>query len=250
MNMDAAQTPTDPTLAGGPTSHLTLIMLVSMLACAALFLLWPEIDLRTSAAFYTEGAGFSGERNAFVMALYRGIPMMSNAIIIGLFIALFAYMFQRGQQGARRRIQVGYLITALILGPGLLIDVVLKDHWGRARPVKVTEFGGAATFSPAIIPSDQCGRNCSFVSGHASAGFYFVSLGFLGGAVARRRWTLIGLGLGGIFGFGRIAQGGHFLSDVVFSFYATWFAAWLAWIIFRKLGWLTDPDHTGLARPD
>ncbi|AWI81261.1 MAG: hypothetical protein CVU19_06040 [Betaproteobacteria bacterium HGW-Betaproteobacteria-13] len=247
--MDAAQTPTGPTLEGRPQSRLTLIMLVSMLACAALFLLWPEIDLRTSAAFYTESSGFWGERNAFVMALYRGIPMMSNAIIIGLFIALFAYMFQRGLQGARRRIQVGYLITALILGPGLLIDVVLKDHWGRARPAKVTEFGGAATFSPAIIPSDQCGKNCSFVSGHASAGFYFVSLGFLGGVAARRRWTLIGLGLGGVFGFGRVAQGGHFLSDIVFSFYATWFAAWLAWVIFRKLGWLSDPDELAETTP-
>ncbi len=247
--MDAAQTPAGTAPEGGPRSRLTLIMLVSMLACSALFLLWPEIDLRTSAAFYTEGSGFWGERNAFVMALYRGIPMMSNAIIIGLFIALFAYMFQRGLQGARRRIQVGYLITALILGPGLLIDVVLKDHWGRARPAKVTEFGGAATFSPAIIPTDQCGKNCSFVSGHASAGFYFVSLGFLGGVAARRRWTLIGLGLGAVFGFGRVAQGGHFLSDIVFSFYATWFAAWLAWVIFIKLGWMSDPDETGASTP-
>ena len=247
--MDAAQTPAGTAPEGGPHSRLTLIMLVSMLACSALFLLWPEIDLRTSAVFYTEGSGFWGERNAFVMALYRGIPMMSNAIIIGLFIALFAYMFQRGLQGARRRIQVGYLITALILGPGLLIDVVLKDHWGRARPAKVTEFGGAATFSPAIIPTDQCGKNCSFVSGHASAGFYFVSLGFLGGVAARRRWTLIGLGLGAVFGFGRVAQGGHFLSDIVFSFYATWFAAWLAWVIFIKLGWMSDPDETGATTP-
>lgn len=223
-------------------SRLTQIMLVSMLICAAIFLVWPQIDLGVSALFYDENTGFSGDRNAFVMALYRGIPLMSNAIIIGLFIAMFAYMFQSGLHGARRRIQVGFLIVSLMLGPGLLIDVVLKDYWGRARPAKVTEFGGAATFSRALIPTDQCARNCSFVSGHASAGFYFVSLGFLGGAVARRRWTLIGLGLGSVFGLGRIAQGGHFLSDIVFSFYATWFAAWLTWQIFVKLGWMKDQE--------
>lgn len=227
-----------------PISHLTLYMVLSMVACGAAFTLWPALDLSFSSAFHRSDTGFIGDDYAFVQALFRGIPMMSKAIIIGLLIALFAYAFQRDEHGARRRIQVGYLIVALLLGPGLLIDVVLKDFWGRARPAKVVEFGGAATFSPALVPTDQCPINCSFVSGHASAGFYAVSLGFLGGAASRRRWTLIGLALGSVAGVARISQGGHFLSDVVFSFYATWFAAWLAWIIFLKLGWLQDPDRT------
>ncbi|MDR0717023.1 MAG: phosphatase PAP2 family protein, partial [Azoarcus sp.] len=98
--------------------------------------------------------------------------------------------------------------------------------------------GGNARFTPALQPTDQCGKNCSFVSGHASAGFFAVSLGFLGGASARRRWTLAGLALGGIAGLGRIAQGGHFLSDVVFAFFITWWSAWLVWLVFRKLGWM------------
>lgn len=234
----------DSSQARRPDVGLPLVMFLSMIASCAIFLLWPDIDLRISAAFFDADSGFSGERSAFVMALYRGIPMMSKAIIIGLFIALFAYTFQRGAHGARRRMQVGYLIIVLMLGPGLMIDVVLKDHWGRARPARVTEFGGTARFSSALVISDQCAKNCSFVSGHASAGFYFASLGFLGGAVARRRWTLIGLGLGGVFGYGRIAQGAHFLSDVVFSFYATWFVAWLVWLAFRKVGWIGNPEHS------
>lgn len=248
--MAIVDTTCDPFVAPRRSSRLTLYMLLSMVFCGAVFTLWPSIDLATSAVFYREGTGFAGERNAFVLALYRGIPMMSKAIIIGLFIALFAYAFQRGGHGARRRIQVGYLIAALALGPGLMIDVVLKDFWGRARPYKVMEFGGEASFSPALMPSKQCESNCSFVSGHASAGFYAVSLGFLGGAAARRRWTLIGLTLGGLAGLGRLTQGGHFLSDIVFSFYATWFAAWLAWIIFIKLGWLQDPDRATGPEPN
>ena len=222
-------------------SPLTLAMLFSMISCGLIFSLWPGLDLWVTSQFYDPATGFSGERSAFVIALYRGIPMMSKAIILGLFIAMFAYAFQRGAQGLKRRIQVGYLITALVLGPGLLIDVLLKDFWGRARPAKVAEFGGSAVFTPALVPAKQCDNNCSFVSGHASAGFYAVSLGFLGGAAARRRWTLIGFALGGIAGYGRIVQGGHFLSDVLFSFFATWFAAWFAWVIFRRLGWLTEP---------
>jgi lipid A 4'-phosphatase len=234
-------------------SRLTAVMLLTMVVCAIVFTAFPEIDLAASRAFYDPVRGFIGDYHPVAQSLYRGIPLMSRAVIIGLLIALFAYSFQRGETGLRRRIQVGYLIAALALGPGLLIDVGLKDYWGRARPAKVVEFGGAKTFSPAMHPADQCENNCSFVSGHASAGFYLVSLGFLGGAAARRRWTLIGLAVGALFGLGRIAQGGHFLSDIVFSFYATWFSAWLAWVIFVRLGWLrTDPADvpaTAAARP-
>jgi lipid A 4'-phosphatase len=42
------------------------------------------------------------------------------------------------------------------------------------------------------------------------------------GRTWRRRWTLIGLTAGALVGLGRIMQGGHYLSDVVFSFYAVW----------------------------
>lgn len=229
-------------------SMLTATILVTMLASAVVFSLYPEIDLKVSGAFFDPSQGFVGERDAFVQSLYKGVPLMSRAIIIALFIALFAYSIDRGQSGARRRAQVGFLIVSLALGPGLLIDVALKDNWGRARPAKIQEFGGTQTFTPALHRSDQCDSNCSFVSGHASAGFYLVSLGFLGNAAARRRWTLIGLSAGALFGFGRITQGGHFLSDIVFSFYATWFAAWITWILFRRLGWL-PPDTTERAPP-
>lgn len=221
-------------------NRLTIWMTVSMAVCALVFTVWPELDLAVSRVFYDPVRGFSGDYNPLVQSLYRGIPLMSKATIIGLFIALFAYSIQRGATGQKRRTQVAYLIAALVLGPGLVIDVVLKDYWGRARPYKVAEFGGTKTFTPATQPSDQCENNCSFVSGHASAGYYLVSLGFLGGLAVRRRWTLIGLVVGTVFGLGRIAQGGHFLSDILFSFYATWFAAWAAWMIFVRLGWLQD----------
>jgi len=223
-------------------SRLTLTMVVSMVFFALLFTLWPQLDLATSAAFFSDGH-FNGEKSALVMALYGGIPVMSKAIIISLFLALFFFCFVRSEKGRRRRAQVGYLLVALALGPGLLIDVVLKDNWGRARPAKVSEFGGQSRFTPAMVPSRECDNNCSFVSGHASAGFYIVSLGFLGGALALRRWTLIGLVAGGLFGLARVSQGGHFLSDVVFSFYATWFAAWFSWLLFRWLGWLPAEGH-------
>jgi lipid A 4'-phosphatase len=47
-------------------------------------------------------------------------------------------------------------------------------------------------------------------------GFYFIAFAL---AFPRRRWRWLGLGLGlgAAIGLVRILQGGHFLSDVVFS---------------------------------
>ena len=52
----------------------------------------------------------------------------------------------------------------------------------------------------------------------------------------RRRWFLIGLVSGAVIGAGRIMQGGHFLSDVIFAFYTVWLSCELvAWIDHRRL---------------
>ena len=223
-------------------SRLTLTMLCTFVGWGILFSVWPGIDLAVSAAFFDPVTGFYGDHAPFSQLLYRGIPTFSRIIIIGLICALLIHLFMRSPQAVKRRIQIGYLVAALILGPGLVIDAVLKSYWGRARPVQVTEFGGERQFTPALYPARQCKDNCSFVSGHAAAGFYFVSLGFLGGPLVRRRWTLTGLFAGAIFGYGRITQGGHFLSDVVFSFYACWFSAWVMWWLFVKIGWFSNPS--------
>jgi lipid A 4'-phosphatase len=64
-------------------------------------------------------------------------------------------------------------------------------------------------------------------------GFYFLSFGYLFPR-QRRRWLGIGLSLGGLIGLARIAQGGHFISDVVFSFFAVYFTAKLVYYLMRK----------------
>lgn len=225
---------------------LTLTILLSMLAAAALFTLWPELDLAVSAFFYCpEIADFAGDQSVLAGAMFKLIPYISTGIILFLAAIFIASFFAPAPRRRHWRLRSGFLLAALILGPGLIIDMAAKDHWGRARPSRIAEFGGNARFTPALLPADQCGKNCSFVSGHASAGFFAVSLGFLGGAGARRRWTLAGLALGGIAGLGRIAQGGHFLSDVVFAFFITWWSAWLVWLIFRKLGWMDSTGERG-----
>ena len=43
-----------------------------------------------------------------------------------------------------------FLFLGLLVGPGLVVNGILKDHWGRARPAEIIEFGGTAHFSPAF----------------------------------------------------------------------------------------------------
>lgn len=110
-----------------------------------------------------------------------------------------------------------FLIAVLVVGPGVVANLVLKDNLGRARPRDVVEFGGSKAFTPPLVPSRECPRNCSFVSGEASSMFAaFFALALL--LPQHRRGLLVaGLASGILAGAVRILQGGHFLSDVLFA---------------------------------
>ena len=136
-----------------------------------------------------------------------------------------------------------FVIIALLLGPGLVVNQVFKQNWGRARPNEVVQFGGTNTYSAPLEISNQCESNCSFVSGHASGGFFILTLTW---ALRRRRWFWIGLISGGLVGLGRILQGGHFLSDIVFAFWTVYFSSQLTAALFGIKAPRNDNDHAQL----
>jgi lipid A 4'-phosphatase len=110
---------------------------------------------------------------------------------------------------------MAYLSLTMLIGPGLIVNLLFKDHWGRARPTTIAEFGGKLSFSPPFVFSDQCDDNCSFASGHAAIAFWIFALAMLLPPPWRARagWAAIGFGL--LIGLVRVIQGAHFLSDVV-----------------------------------
>jgi lipid A 4'-phosphatase len=110
-----------------------------------------------------------------------------------------------------------FLLLCFAIGPGLVANTIFKDHWGRARPVQIVEFGGDKSYTPPLMPSDQCAHNCSFFSGEASAIFAL----FFAAALVVPQWST-GLIFAGILagladGLVRISQGAHFMSDVLFA---------------------------------
>lgn len=197
-------------------SRRLIVGLVCVLAlAAALLTLFPGVDLAVSRAFFG-GEIFIWHGRTVAERVHNALPWVIAALAVGLTLAWLA-------AGLRRRPVLGigtrgwlFLVLVLGLGPGLLVNVVLKDNWGRARPLHVQEFGGPLAFTPAGVPSDQCARNCSFVAGDPSVGFSLHAFAYV---VPRRRRLVLagGLAAGGVLGLLRIGQGAHFLGDVVYS---------------------------------
>ncbi len=182
----------------------------------ALFLLAPGIDTAVSWVFYNPQSGFTLASWPPLVLLEGSIRWIAWGIVLVVAIgALWLWLTGKPLWRFDRKALI-FIVAATVLGPGIVVNTVLKDHWGRARPSQIEAFGGAKQFTPAPLPADQCARNCAFVSGHAALGFSLVSFAFLLPAGrARRNAAIAALGFGGLVGLGRIAAGAHFLSDVV-----------------------------------
>lgn len=149
--------------------------------------------------------------------IYRWGPLPGLLLGIGGGIAALVARFGYGD---KERARAGlYLLITLALGPGLLINAVLKPLCKRPRPVSLQEFGGDQQFVAVGSLGDVAG-NHSFPSGHASMGFLLMAPAFL---LYRQRpgWAVAvlvgGVAMGLLIGWGRMVQGGHFATDVVWS---------------------------------
>lgn len=127
-----------------------------------------------------------------------------------------------------------FLVTTLALAPGIVANVILKDMWGRPRPIDVTVFNGADPFVPWWDPRGVCPKNCSFVSGEASAAFWTLAPAALAPAPWRRLAYAGALAFGATMGLVRMAGGGHFFSDTAFAGVFTFLIVWTVHgLIFR-----------------
>jgi len=119
------------------------------------------------------------------------------------------------------------MIATLALGPGLLANVLLKDNWGRPRPMELVKFGGPERFVPWWDPRGDCPKNCSFISGEPSGAFWTLAPA----ALAPPHWRALAyagaLTFGAAVGLLRMLAGGHFFSDVVFAGVFMFLLLWL-----------------------
>ncbi|MGH7125191.1 MAG: hypothetical protein ACREFI_12515 [Stellaceae bacterium] len=108
-----------------------------MVAAVALFLLTPGIDLWVSGLFYKPGEGFFLANLGVVRVIYRAVPWIVAAEIIGIPLLLLLGWW-RGREISGIGLKQGvFVLLVLALGPGLAVNTMFKDHWGRARPSHV-----------------------------------------------------------------------------------------------------------------
>lgn len=188
-----------------------LILLLILCLYASLS---PFLDLQITRYFFVDNH-FS--EHPFFTLLYKYGERPAQLFVIA---ALFFLPKQRL-----------YLALTLIVGAFLINEVALKNHWGRPRPKQVIEFGGRQPFRPFYAPNffSQPEPSKSFPCGHCTAGYYFFCLYFLGRRL-KKPWLcqgglLFALLFGSLIGLARIAQGGHFFTDVLFGALVMYFTA-------------------------
>jgi lipid A 4'-phosphatase len=219
-----------------PSRRWILILSIALFGAALLLpVMYPNIDLLISGLFYTSGQGFVYAGNPALLFLqhvaYYGARILGVALALA---TLIAFVKKAPVLGIDSK-GWAFLFLALVIGPGLIANAGFKDHWGRARPREVTEFGGSTAFSPALVPQTTAHKNGSFISGDGAFGFFLPSFAYAVPRRLSRKFFWGGIGGGILFGIARIMMGAHFFSDVVFAaFFMLLTSACLHAVLFGK----------------
>ena len=216
-----------------------LIVALFIVAGAELVLsLFPEIDLWIAQAFYDV---IDANDNLFTLSLSPTISalrtfgtwleiLLITSPVIAIMVKLFlpqTRMFISGRAAV-------FLILSYALGPGLLVNVALKDNWGRPRPGHITQFGGDKYYSAFWDFRGECQRNCSFVSGEAASAAWTIAPA----ALAPSSWRPLAYGAALTFyiviALLRITVGAHFLSDIIFAGVITFLVIWVTYALIYR----------------
>lgn len=220
---------------------------VTFALLAVIFVAWPTLDLAVAAHFQQNGwAWLLSPEHPLIALPYQGLPHFGR-LLVTVFLVLWLVSFVPRLAWFRaQRLLFAFLLVGAVVGPILVVDAGLKNHVGRARPAQTETFGGQLAFTPAFAISDQCRRNCSFVSGHVATTAFIMVFGWLGSPRLRRRWLLASLAAAAYMSLVRMSVGGHFLSDCLFAWFATYFSLWLVECVFARAAWL-ERGRSGFA---
>lgn len=215
-------------------SRLVNITLIIAAFVSFLFVIFPEMDIAFSALFFEDKKGFIYKNNMVIYQIYKILPILTK--IFTFFCIVYLLVIGLKHRNFNKIICSGvfFLVIAGIIGPGLVVNSLFKENFGRARPAQVTLFNGTKEFTSAFKMTHQCKTNCSFSSGHAAMGFYFTAIAYVAGLAYFNKIYIAGLIFGGIVGLSRIVMGGHFLSDVVVSAFIVLLLNHIIFILWQK----------------
>lgn len=198
---------------------------VLVLAVLTSLIFWvSDLDIRVASWFYypeNPDQPWPLKQLAFVKVMFDyAFEFLVTLSILALFIFLASFFNPFCKTW---RYKALYVVLLVALGPGLVVNLIFKDHWGRPRPVHIQEFGGQYQY----IPPGKMGNtpDKSFVCGHCSVGYAFFAVYFLA-QNHKLIYFLLTLAFAWSMGFTRMAAGGHFISDVLWSGYLVFLVAY------------------------
>jgi lipid A 4'-phosphatase len=194
-----------------------------------IFAIWPALDLQLAAIFFEpQRGGFWRSYHPIYLrardASTWAIALVATPAVLALILKLFRPRRPLIIPGRA----IVLMLATLALAPGVLANLVLKEHWGRPRPIDVAQFGGKEHFRPWWDPRGDCPKNCSFIAGEPSGAFWTMA----GAALVPPPWRPIAYGaalaFGGAVGLLRMAAGAHFFTDVIFAGAFAFLVIWTA----------------------
>jgi membrane-associated PAP2 superfamily phosphatase len=227
------------------TAWVELAVMIAMASLTTAFFWLSNCDVTLQKMFFdaASNAAWSAGDAALWDLLYRATPIFTGALALwGLIGIMLGSWFPRL---CAWRLRGLYLILCIALGPGLVVNIIFKDHWGRPRPRQVKEFGGRLDYLPPLAKGVS-GQGKSFPCGHCSVGFVLTAFYFLN----RRRhlgraltWLAAAVAAGLFLGAGRMAAGAHFASDVLWAGYLTFGVCWTLYYVVLRI-----PVREGLSK--
>lgn len=208
------------------TPRSFIVVLGAFVLLALVPTVWTSLDLFAAGLFMGQEPAIASLQWWWVEFINGYVPFIFRVFLGLAFVGWLLATF--GKRWVHWRLPLAFFVVAGILGPGAVVNLVFKDHWQRARPYQVENFGGTQKFTRAAVITNQCDNNCSFVSGHVACGVFLISLGL----VQRRRrvaWAVAGTAAGLVIAFARMSDKAHWLSDVLWAFPITLVTSWLVW---------------------
>ncbi|MGV3634193.1 MAG: phosphatase PAP2 family protein [Pseudorhodoplanes sp.] len=199
-------------------AKLGLCLILSVgLAIGILFAVDPSLDLEVARFVQAQKSAGSLRWAEPAIAAIRDFNLYLIVALVSLSaVCIVLQVRRRGAALPPVRACV-LVLLAIAIGPGLIVNAVLKENWSRPRPGVVLASADDSSFRAWWDPTGNCKRNCSFASGEASAAFVTIAVAVV--APLAMRYTAITLALlyGIMISAIRVAAGGHFVSDVIFA---------------------------------
>ena len=246
-----------------------LVVLALAVAIGAIFAAFPDLDLQVTRLFYEPGGrGFLltnyifYEDHLWLLRLRDASMWVVAALALAPVAALILKLLRPTKPMLMSPRSIVFLLGTLALAPGVLANGLLKEHWGRPRPIEVREFLGRDSFVPWWDPRGSCDQNCSFISGEGAGAFWTLAPAALAPPPVRPVAYAAAIAFGAAVGTMRIAVGGHFFTDIAFAGVFTFLIIWVAYALLfrwpvplpsdaaieRAIERLVTPLHTALGR--